>query len=540
MPQLHTHGGRSPSLASQKARISDRRPHAVPTISSPVLLLVAALVALLLMCALPNFAAAQTVSPGRPDGIVTRYKDPACTGPTCGRTLTAEAKDYLRNFDKAASERMRNGQAARDVANSKPPPVLQPQVQEAAKRDARRIITKAGSLVGRGALRAVPFIGWGLTAYEVCDALSRCQWFGRETPEPDWSVAPNYSGWEMSDLPTSFFFNNVLYQDYYVMGPNGNGQSFNYAEGCVAGRPPFPVIAELRTVYDVPCSGSSTQTTVAIRDGWWGTKAEMNTAVAGAATADNTHSIQTGELDLYPEEVADDFAAWVDQPEQATVRQRIAYELDEDVPNPSTEGVRIPAPLTTETYDAYLTRLQGLGLLGRVKLANEYRPAPAGTRPGAVYQVEPLPKTEVLEGTEVIVWAAPHTWEEPEPQPGEPGTGEPGGPLGPPLPGTDTDVQQCVTDWPSPNLEPLKLNLGGKWPFGFVAFILGYIEDISRVGEAPSFLLPEIAGYRQEIDLQRFSPYASLLRQGLAWVGSLFIVIWITGIALNRKLEASE
>lgn len=479
-------------------------------------------------------ATASTAS-AAPDNVVTIEK------PGGGVTVTQGAEDFLRDYNASDDQRFRNGGRI-----SEPPPnwPTDPAVKEAAKKDGIKLAKRLGGTVAKGALRLVPWVGWGLVVYEVCDATGVCKRFKREAIPP-----PVLKGLWVIPTPqcglTGVLPNGEAFDCFYSITYAGTNFPVGVGtNGCTDwGNPPYIHVTPAYTYEgnpDAKCTdaGGKEQRFYPTRTYQYGTFAGPD---ALADDADGPADVTVNQPELYDQADWDEMAEWLDRPENATVRQHIAAEIDEDVPDPYTDGVRIPRPTTSEDYDQYVERLQSLGLRGRLRFANQYRPAPTGTRPGSVIRVDPEPGSRTRPGTEVVVDVMPRTGgvTDPDAGPGEgTGTGNTTELNTPPV--SDAPPTQCTAAPPAPDFGPVMLPLGDKWPFGFPVWIGRILGDLSVTGTAPVVEMPEVAGASWTLDLSDWDGAAAIARTAIGWAGSLFIIAWITGLALNRRVTSQE
>jgi hypothetical protein len=133
--------------------------------------------------------------------------------------------------------------------------------------------------------------------------------------------------------------------------------------------------------------------------------------------------------------------------------------------NPPVLPVVVPAPDPGETADAYIARLQGLGLLGRAVVLPDDAPDPS-VGPGEIVasRVSPRPGTRAAPGTTVTVTVNPDTAPDPTP-PDPPGPNPPG-----------------------INLSPLRAaSPCSVFPMGVPCWVVDAAQQLSASARAPVF-----------------------------------------------------
>lgn len=456
------------------------------------------------------------------------------------------AQEWLREYGDTAHERWRQGGSKLyppEEWKSNPSSAA----NKAAKADAKRFTGKLARVVSKGALRAVPFIGAGLTVYTICDYFSQgCFLFKRdEKADPGCLFnADNSMQICRTQQIHTLVIEGVEYGDFWMYTVNGSeapGPVLVRACDSMAGFPGLPPLFtkdEVLNPNTYACDGAAVNPAYS---GYYGDSAEFDgiASPADAAAADN--SVQINVSNHFDNANRRELAEWLDAPEQTRIRQHIASEIDEDVKDPYIDGTRVPAPKTSETYEQYTARLKAAGLLGTLKFASSYHPAPAGTKPGRVFETSPEAGTTVEVGSTVVFRAVPLDGTGTDPGTGDdPATGPGSSPETP----THTQVgtpgpsgnYACPVAPASPNLTPLAINFSDKWPFGFVAWFGSVMTDLNSTGGAPNVELPTVGGHDWNLDLSPFNAEASVARTALGWAGSLFIVAWITQVALNRRI----
>jgi hypothetical protein len=174
----------------------------------------------------------------------------------------------------------------------------------------------------------------------------------------------------------------------------------------------------------------------------------------------------------------------------------------------------IPAPASGEHYQAYIQRLQDLGLVGVATILSDAQLDPQ-LGPDAVVRTSPMVGTRVAPGTSVDVFANPHDAPAPEPDPGgSVGGADPTGWTAPPVPPI--------------NLEPLKQSIPcGSFPFGIFCWINDTLGGWVGGASCPTPELPSgITGHPIEVNMCIGEPALVILRPlilivsaiGLAWL----------------------
>lgn len=455
--------------------------------------------------------------------------------------ISDEAAQWLEEYGDEVYDRWKNGGSKLYPPESWPSPGSV--AQTTAKKDAGAFAKKLALTASKGAMRAVPWIAVGLTAYQLCDLVHEGCWiFGRDEPALPPGCESTMEGTytlcrQVSDTPHVFEtdFMGIPAGAYWLVTKDGTGTPSLNVRDCDAFS--FPVLASELEAFPsaTPCGDGSPSIPRRIEIMGW--PADFDQVLPLDSGAANT--LTTTVSDRLDDATLDELAEWLDRPENHRTRTHIASEIDEDVPDPYVDGVRVPSPRSTETYDQYTDRLRAAGLLGTLRFANEYHPAPAGTKPGRVFEVSPDPGTKVGVGSVVTYRAAPMDGSSTEPS-DDTATGPGSSPDNPshtqvgtpPASGTYT----CPATIPTPNLTPLAISFTDKWPFGFIGWFGEVMADINGTGAAPVVTMPEIAGKTWTLDLGDFNEEAAVARTALGWMGSLFIVAWITQVALNRRI----
>jgi hypothetical protein len=173
-------------------------------------------------------------------------------------------------------------------------------------------------------------------------------------------------------------------------------------------------------------------------------------------------------------------ATELEKPANADVTTYIASQIDPTVPDPYK--VAVPDPLPGETADAYVARLQELGLVGRIVTLTEATMDPT-LAPGVIARTSPAQGTAVATGTEVSVYVNPDT---------APGSGT----VTPPAPPADgsgggSGSGDC-TPWvrPSIDLAPLNVPIGDVFPFAVPLWTYHLLSSWVQDAVAPKFAVP--------------------------------------------------
>jgi hypothetical protein len=192
--------------------------------------------------------------------------------------------------------------------------------------------------------------------------------------------------------------------------------------------------------------------------------------------------------------------------------------------NPDVMPLVIPAPNPNETYQAYTTRLQQLGIQGTISdtAADDTELNPA-LGPDAVIQVTPAAGTRVLPSASVATVSNPDSAN----QPGT-GGGATGPPTAPALPGIS--LPQA----------PTPCNV---FPFGIPCWIANQLQPLNGGATAPNFQIgvPSLicSGCAPlSIDLNApfgvpLSSIMAVIRPLLLFLSFLGLVYWLGGFALG-------
>ena len=188
--------------------------------------------------------------------------------------------------------------------------------------------------------------------------------------------------------------------------------------------------------------------------------------------------------------------------------------------NPDPLPVLVPARLDRETRTHYLARLDTLGLTVHsvVTLTDATLDPTAG--PDEVATTLPAAGSRVFPDENVTVRVNPDTAPEPI------GGGVGAGGCGPAVPPID--------------LTPLQHDVGGKFPFGIFAWLLGALGGWTGGGEAPVIVIPFTHG-DLVIDFNDFSPAMEIVRPVIGILSFLSLAWLFASAALGfGGAEATE
>jgi hypothetical protein len=173
--------------------------------------------------------------------------------------------------------------------------------------------------------------------------------------------------------------------------------------------------------------------------------------------------------------------------------------------------VRVPVPLTHETYKAYDARLVERGLVAEPLPLAETAVNPA-FGPEEVTATTPSAKTAVTPGSSVRVRYNPSTAPE--------ATGAPGAGWSPPA-------------IPSIDLTPLTTTgLGcSVFPFGLPCYLKEVVTSLNVTPKCPQFEIPLYGGNEMDIDTCVLEPVLNIWRPAFLAIASIGIVIMFAGLA---------
>jgi hypothetical protein len=192
--------------------------------------------------------------------------------------------------------------------------------------------------------------------------------------------------------------------------------------------------------------------------------------------------------------------------------------------NPDTLPVLVPAPLHGETYDLYIARLQGLGLVGQVTTLSDAQSDPTlGGR--AVVRTDPLPGTRAVTGTTVRIYSNPDDGT--TTQDGTTTGGGGGPPVGPDLPGFH------FLSIPTPC---------NVFPFGAPCWLYNQLQSLDSTAQAPHVSLTDL-GVPWSIDaghpfgMNDVQGWMGIVKPVLVFVSFVGFFIWLAGFALGGGTE---